>query len=558
VNDHIRGGGPLGGRHSLAAGVTDDLYRLLVETVKDYAIFALDSTGHVLSWNAGAERLKGYTAPEIIGQHFSVFYPLQDREAGKPQRELVDAARDGSVEDEGWRVRRDGSRFWANVVITALRAEDGSLVGFAKVTRDLTTRVAAEEQLRRSEERFRLLVQSVKDYGIFMLDPSGHVASWNDGAQRINGYGKHEVLGRHFSLFYPPEDLAAGKPQMELEEAARVGRFEDEGWRLRKDGSRFWSNVVITSLRGSHGQLLGFAKVTRDLTDQRISQERALDDARRIAAEEAARRVAEDRARELAELLERLREQKKELEMRRAEADAANRAKSDFLAAMSHELRTPLNAIGGYAELMLLGLRGPLTPEQTEDLQRIRRNQDHLLGLINDLLNFTRVEAGRLEYDLGPVPAAEVLEAVSGIIAPQAASAGLRFRVHTEGCRAIAWADRARVDQILVNVLSNAVKFTDDGGSVAVDCAEEGGSVLIHVADTGMGIPADKLASIFEPFVQVGRSLRNPQEGTGLGLAISRELARAMNGDLTVVSEPGRGSTFTLRLPAAPADLSTA
>jgi PAS domain S-box-containing protein len=283
-------------------GNSSELYHQLVASVTDYAIFALDAAGHILSWNPGAERINGYTADEIIGRHFSIFYPPVDVIAGKPAGELEVAARDGRVEDEGWRIRKDGSRFWANVVVTALRNADGRLIGFAKVTRDLTEQRGAEDALRQSEERLRLLVQSVKDYAIFMLDADGRVASWNEGAQRIKGYAAEEILGQSFTRFYPQEALDARFPQYELEVAARDGRFEDEGWRVRKDGSRFWANVVITALRNADGRLIGFAKVTRDLTTRLQAEEQA----RRLAAEEAAHAEAARRSAELARLNEQL------------------------------------------------------------------------------------------------------------------------------------------------------------------------------------------------------------------------------------------------------------
>lgn len=237
----------------MAPNVGSDLYRLLVESVRDYAIFALDAEGNVLTWNAGAERFKGYKPHEIIGRHFSTFYSAEDKAARKPERELEEAIEHGRVEDEGWRIRKDGSRFWANVVITTLREKNGTLVGFAKVTRDLTERRAAADALRQSEQRFRLLVHNVRDYGIFMLDPTGHIVSWNEGAERMKGYAAHEILGQHFSKFYPSEDLEWDKPGMEIEVATRDGRFEDEGWRVRKDGTRFWANVVITAIRDDSG-----------------------------------------------------------------------------------------------------------------------------------------------------------------------------------------------------------------------------------------------------------------------------------------------------------------
>ena len=294
----------------------DGVYRLLAEGVQDYAIFALDSVGRVLTWSAGAARIKGYARTEIVGQHFSVFYPPEAIAAGLPERELEVARRIGRSEDEGWRVRKDGSQFWANVVITALYDELGQLVGFAKVTRDLTARRVDEEELRRSEERFRLLVESVRDYAIFMLDPLGYIATWNAGAERIKGYQAAEIVGRHFSAFYPQEKVAVGFPQHELEVAAREGRFEDEGWRVRKDGSQFWANVVITALRDRTGKLVGFAKVTRDLTERRALEEQG----RRLAAEEAARAESERRNRELQQLSDQLQEQAIEIEHQKEEA----------------------------------------------------------------------------------------------------------------------------------------------------------------------------------------------------------------------------------------------
>ena len=325
------------------------MYKLLIRSVRDYGIFLLDTRGYVLTWNEGAQRIKGYKPDEIIGKHFSSFYPPGDIARGKPEYELKVAVADGRVEDEGWRVRKDGSLFWANVVITALRDDTGELVGFAKVTRDLTERRRAEQAVRTSEERFRLIVQGAKDYGIFMLDRKGIVVSWNDGAQRIKGYRADEIIGRHFSTFYPAEDVAAGKPAWELKVATSEGRVEDEGWRVRKDGTLFWANVIITAMRNDAGELIGFAKLTRDLTERRAAQERAVADARRLAEEQA-----------------------------------SNKSKSDFLAAMSHELRTPLNAIGGYAELIEMGVGGPISEQQREYLERIRGSQQHLLALIND------------------------------------------------------------------------------------------------------------------------------------------------------------------------------
>jgi PAS domain S-box-containing protein len=494
----------------------DDIPRLLVESVRDYAIFALDATGHIASWNIGAERLKGYTRAEILGRHFSAFYPPEDIAAGKPEWELERAEQDGRVEDEGWRVRKNGTLFWASVTITAMRNEAGELVGFAKVTRDLTDRRRTESELRESEERFRLLIQGVQDYAIFMLDPDGRVASWNAGAARIKGYAANEIIGRHFSTFYPMSEVEAGKPAWELEAAARDGKYEEEGWRLRKDGSSFWANVLITAIRGHDGALIGFAKVTRDLTERKAAEERKVADARRIA-----------------------------------DAEASSRTKSEFLTALSHEIRTPINATLGYTELLMVGIGGEISPQQREYLQRIRGTQEHLLRIITDLLNYGRIEASRMQYDIAVVPLHGVIETVLPMVQPQALAKALEVKHVACPATLSARADRIKVEQIVLNLVSNAVKFTPTGGRVDVSCARRDASVQIIVSDTGPGVPIEKQSTIFEPFVQLGRTLTSGHEGTGLGLAISRDLARAMGGDVTVTSAPGQGSTFTLELPAA-------
>ena len=363
---------------------------------------------------------------------------------------------------------------------------------------------------------YQLMVEAVRDYAIFMLDPNGYVASWNTGAERIKGYSAAEIIGQHFSVFYPQEAVASGHPAHELEIAVAEGRFEEEGWRVKKDGGQFWANVVITAVRDEKGALIGFAKVTRDLTERRNAELKAQEDARRVTVSET-----------------------------------ANVAKSTFLTAMSHELRTPLNAIGGYTELLTLGLGGPTTPEQLDYLDRIRRSQQHLLGIISELLNFSRIEAGTLTYDIGQLSLKQVIEGVVPLIEPQAEAKEIVLKkdVITHDCLVLG--DRAKVDQILLNLLSNAIKFTESPGSVTVECNESGKVASIKVVDTGPGIPPDKLEAIFEPFVQLGRSLSSAHEGIGLGLAISRELARAMRGDLTVSSTLDVGSTFTLTLPRA-------
>jgi len=370
------------------------------------------------------------------------------------------------------------------------------------------------DKIKHGGQIYQLMVESVRDYAIFMLDPNGHVASWNQGAQRIKGYTADEIIGRHFSAFYTAEDIANRKPARELKIATRQGRYEEEGVRVRKDGSTFWANVVITAVRDENHALVGFAKVTRDLTERRAAQDKAIADARRIA-----------------------------------QAEAANTTKSEFLAAMSHELRTPLNAIGGYVELLNLGIGGPTTAEQKEYLVRIRKSQQHLLGIISDLLNFSRIEAGHLHYEVGPVALGSVIDAVTPMVEPAAAAKKIHVEAKPLTTQCVALGDRARIDQILLNLLSNAIKYTAAGGTITVKCAASGKTASISVKDTGRGVPKEQLESIFEPFVQLGRSLSSAHEGMGLGLSISRDLARAMGGDLRVSSKVGVGSTFTLTLP---------
>ena len=361
---------------------------------------------------------------------------------------------------------------------------------------------------------YRLLVETVRDYAIFALDASGHVLSWNPGAQRFKGWEAHEIIGQHFSIFYDAEDRANRKPERELEIAIRDGRVEDEGWRLKKDGTRFWANVVITSL-WRDGALVGFAKVTRDLTERRAAQLKAVEDARRLA-----------------------------------QSEEANRTKSSFLAAMSHELRTPLNAIAGYADLLLAGVAGELTEQQRQYVERVYAGQKHLLGVINDILNFSRIEAGQLRYDIEPISLRDCIDAVVPLVEPQTRAKSVALVDSAPGeIRVLA--DASKVEQILINLLSNAVKFTAPGGSITLCSGVEGSEGFIAVRDTGIGISATDLDAIFQPFVQVGRSLTSPHEGTGLGLAISSDLARGMQGSLSAESTLGEGSVFTLRMPLA-------
>lgn len=531
-------------------GDSDSLYKRLVDTVDEYAIYAVSPAGRILTWNVGAERNVGYAASEIVGHDLTVLYTADDTAAGLPASHLVAAQEIGRLEFEGRRVKKDGTTFYASVAITALRSENGDVVALAHRMRDLTKVRIGSDDLRVSEERARLMIESVKDYAIFMLDPSGRISTWNAGAARIKGYGAEEIIGKHFSIFYPPDE-AQWKPEEELQIALREGKYEEEGWRIRKDGSRFMASVVITPVRTSKGELAGYAKVTRDLTERRAAQEQAIAAARRLAIEEASREAAETRAREMRSLAEQLGRQATELEKQSLAAEKANKVKAEFLAAMSHELRTPLNAIGGYAQLMEMGIGGRVTEEQKVHLERIRRSQQHLLAVINDILNFSKIEAGQLDYNIGPVPLREVLETGASMVEPQARQKSIRVIIGACSADVTALADRLKVEQIVLNLVSNAMKFTPEGGEVELTAGIGSSGTWLSVRDTGIGISGSDLKMIFAPFVQVGRSLASPKEGTGLGLAISRDLAKAMRGDLTATSEQEVGSTFTLTLPTS-------
>ncbi|MDY0747574.1 PAS domain S-box protein [Paucibacter sp. R3-3] len=509
----------------------DKRYRMLVESVRDYAIFMLDPQGIVLTWNAGAQRFNGYRPEEIIGQHFSTFYPPEALARGLPAYELVVAADRGSFEDEGWRVRKDGSQFWANVIISVMRDPDGKLVGFSKVTRDLTERRGHEEALRRSEERFRLLVEGVPDYAIFMLDANGNVATWNVGAQRIKGYAAEEIIGQHFSVFYPPEVRDSGWPRHELQVAAETGSFRDEGWRLRKDGSALWAHVTITALKDSSGRLLGFAKLTRDLTERRTA-----------AAAEIASQQRE-------EILEAERSA-------RMSAQRATRIKDEFLATLSHELRTPLSAILGWTQL--LARAG--TNAKPSDIQRaievIDRNARAQVQLVDDLLDLSRVMSGKIRLDLQQLSLVDVVQAAVDSAVPSAETKGIRLQSVLDPTPTVVTADGGRLQQVVWNLLTNAIKFTPKGGQVQVLLQRVNSHIELSVSDTGIGIPGHFLPHVFDRFSQQDSSTTRSYGGLGLGLAISKQLIELHGGSIRAASlGEGQGATFFVHLPLSIAQI---
>jgi PAS domain S-box-containing protein len=835
-----------------ASALTGDDCRLLVESVVDYAIFMLDVDGHVVTWNPGAERIKGYRAEEIIGQHFSKFFTEEDIAAGKPESELRRAREQGRCQDESWRLRKDGSRFWGNVVITALRDEHGKLRGYGKVTRDLTEQRRSEDELRRTQERFRLLIENVSDYAIYTLDESGRVTTWNLGAQRMKGYSTAEIVGQSFERFFPPEDIAAGKPARELSKAAEQGRNEDEGWRVRQDGTRFWANAVLSAVRDGEGKLVGFVKITQDLTARREAQAKD----RQLLREQTAREVAEREEAKLRESEERYRELSRRLEIvfegvtdgitvqdvtgrvllanraaarllglasvkeltelpfadwlgqlevrseqgqelgedelpfrhvlttgesasallylhqratghqlwanvrcssimdqqgkpslaisiwhdgtaeqesdlqakylaeataalgsslvqeemlkavagtlvpgladwcsiylvegeqvhevavahaapekqvgaqaynrrfppdaahagavwsvvrsgksrvfndlsdqtlttstvdpealaalrvlsstaallvpirlrqevvgvialagsrldrrytqthavlgeelgrrvgvalenarlyraaqaaaRDAEraaqaAEEASRAKDEFLATVSHELRTPLTAILGWSSLLM---SGAASAAPNKPIEIIHRNARAQVRIIDDVLDMSRVITGKFRIEPRPTDAVAVVRDALEVVRPsaEAKSIQLVFEAPADAC--LLEADADRLQQVVWNLLSNSIKFTDEGGRVTASLRQDGARVTLRVADTGAGIDAALLPYVFDRFRQADSSITRRVGGLGLGLAIVRHIVE-LHGGRVWAESPGRGAgaTFTVELP---------
>jgi PAS domain S-box-containing protein len=484
--------------------VDPGLYQLLVEQTRDYALFILDRDGRIMTWNLGAQRLKGYAPEEIIGRHFSTFYTREAIDSGWPQHELKVAAAEGHFEDEGWRVRKDGSRFWANVVLTALRDENGKLLGFSKITRDLSERRLQEEALRQSEERFRLLIEGVVDYAIFMLDPEGMVTSWNAGAERINGYRRDEILGKHMSRFFVAEDLEAGKPWEELAAARRDGRAEVEGWRVRKNGERFWARAVVTALYDGAGHLRGFAKITQDLSDQRHLQD----------LEKAARHV------------------------------------NEFIATLAHELRNPLAPIR--AAVQVMGMAPAGDPAQALMRQTIDRQSAQLARIVNDMVDIARITRGAVDIEHAPVDLAEAAHRALEAAAPLIEAARHKVEVELPPRPVVVSGDLQRLTQAVTNLLNNAARYTPEGGCIDIAVRAENDQAVLRVRDNGRGIEPDLMERIFDMFVQGRAPLKRIAGGLGIGLALSRKIAELHRGALEARSEgPGKGSEFILRVPLA-------
>jgi PAS domain S-box-containing protein len=496
----------------MSGGMTNPI----LESALD-AVVGMDRFGRITDFSLAAEKMFGHSREEVLGKLLAeVIVPPGLRPAHREILERYLAMGESHV--LGKRVelsalRRDGTTFPVELAITW--ADSGPTQTFTGFFRDVSE--------RRESEHFRLLVEAVKDYAIFMLDSEGRVVTWNPGAQAFNGYVAGEILGQSFSVFYSPEDRNRGKPAGDLQAASETGRLEDTGWRVRKDGTLFWANVIIAAIRDGSGKLVGFAKVTRDLTEQRKAErlEELEVEQKSLALEQENRRMHE-----------------------------ANRLKSEFLANMSHELRTPLNAIIGFAELMFKGKVGPVSGDHKEYLGDILNSSRHLLELINGVLDLAKVESGKMEFRPELLDLRKVLDEIRDILRGFAAAKRIRIETCVDPAVASAVLDASKLKQVLYNYLSNALKFTPEGGLVTMRTVpEEGGRVRIEVQDTGIGIRREDVHRLFVEFQQLDTGTAKKYAGTGLGLALTKRIVEAQGGGVGVNSEPGEGSTFWAVLP---------
>ncbi|GGK86459.1 PAS domain S-box protein [Rufibacter glacialis] len=486
---------------------SEEKYRLLVEGVGDYAIFMLDSAGHVATWNQGAQKIKGYQADEIIGKYFAKFYSREAVQACYPAYELREAKKHGRFEDEGWRFRKDGSSFWANVVITAIYNAKKELIGFSKITRDLTEKKQLEEQLfqthedlRESEEKSRLLIDSVQDYAIIMLNTEGHIVKWNLGAQRIKGYTAEDVLGKHFSMFYPREAIEDGFPQFELNQALEKGRFEDEGWRIRKDGTAFWANVVITPVYNSDKRLLGFGKITRDLTERRRNEE---------------------------------------LMRKNQDLVRINNELDNFVYTASHDLKSPI--------ANLEGLLGALQEDLGADLEQHKQIISLMNGSITSLRRVVTdlSEITKLQQNIEEKQEINLLELVTEVeesLRDLIQTSGARLKKEDFGFTHLQYS-RRNLRSILHNLISNAIKYAAPQRTPEVELktyVTSAGTRVLTVADNGLGIPAGQTKKIFAMF----KRGHDHVEGSGIGLYLVKRILENSGDEISVESQEGKGSVF--------------
>ncbi len=521
----------------------------LVNGVTDYAIYMLDPEGRVATWNIGAERSTGYTAREVLGKHFSLFFLPEDAQAGVPAEELATTVRLERYESEAWRQRKDGTKFWALVTLTAIRGPNGELRGFAKVTRDMSAQKAAEvalKSLNAQLERYRIIVENVTDHLIYTLDAEGRIESWNPSAQRILGYPPEEVVGLEYAMNFLPEEAEAGEPQRQLEEASRNGHCATEGWRKRRDGSIFWSSGVLTALRNQEGTLTGYIRVARDMTLQK-------------RLEESLARVAMDMEKRVAERTRELEETVAELQRKNQEVEA-------FVHIVSHDLRAPLVNVQGFVreleessktlraiirdcprwEVCWPGIRPVLEDEIGGALHYISASTTKFERLINALLGLSR--QGRQVYQLTRVNVWELVTNAVATFQQMIVEAGAEVVV-----RALpsATADATALGQIFSNLIGNAIKYRSPDRRLRIEIDGKVEEEMVHywIQDNGLGIPEYGMSKLFQVFQ---RFHREQSEGEGMGLAIAYRIVERLGGKIWAESQEGEGTTFHFSLPANP------
>ncbi|OLC45438.1 MAG: hypothetical protein AUH80_08670 [Chloroflexi bacterium 13_1_40CM_4_65_16] len=460
----------------------------------------------ITSWNRGAERLYGWTRTEALGKRAT---QLLCSEYPMPLEQIEERLKaSGEWEGQVVQCHKSGRQITVNCRWGLQTDSTGRPLAILEINSDLSLQRQTTARLSSSEERFGLLVSAVLEYAIFMLDPKGTIVSWNEGAQRIKGYRADEIIGRHFSVFYAPEDRAAKKPTRALQKAERDGQFKGEGWRVRKDGTRFWASVVITALRDESGSLRGFAKVTRDITDRHQEEERL-----------------RDYAREMTEL---------------------ERAKTHFLDLAAHELRGPLTLIRGYNTMLE---EGKLRPERVPEIAKMLQGKlEQMNILVEQMLDISRLESDRLELNRETVDLVEVVEEQIGKV--RAIGGTNHIALTGSAGSAIVNADRARIGTVISNLIDNAIKYSPAGGEIGCIVGRDDSWAYVSVRDKGLGIAPEHIPLLFKRYTRLPTEANKRIRGTGLALYLCREIARRHGGELTVNSKLAKGSEFILKLPA--------
>jgi PAS domain S-box-containing protein len=495
-----------------------DLYQRMIEEIEDYAIILMDSNGIIINWNKGAEKIKLYSENEILGKHFSIFYLEEDLAYNLPIILLNQARTTGRAGQEGWRKRKDGTRFWGSITITAIHDEENNVIGFCKVTRDLTDKKIAEDNLRMSEERYHQMIAEVQDYAIILLSAEGIIENWNAGAEAIKGYKAEEVVGKSFKLFYTPEDRESGLPDTLLNRAKSIGKAVQEGWRVRKDGTKFWGTIVITALHNKEGSVIGFSKVTRDLTQQKIAEQK-------LATYTA------------------------ELELQNSELE-------QFAYVASHDLQEPLRKIQTFTELIQENIDDPEFVARY--FAKLDASAVRMAELVKSLLNYSRLSKDKELRSTGQIDlnsiVAEVKEDFELLVSETCATIISEDLPTIQG-------DKVQLGQLFFNLIGNALKFSSECPEIRITAKEVGRDEILDASkslaagryvqlsfiDNGIGFENQYSKVIFSLF----QRLHGKQDyaGTGIGLALCKKIAENHGGHINAESHPGKGATFNVYLP---------